>query len=133
MEKGFNKDLILVRGLPGSGKSTIGGIISDTVHSADDYFIDDAGEYKFDGIRLREAHKYCEDMCRADMLNVRDKIVVCNTFTTEWEMESYYNMAKEHGYRVHSIIVENRHNTKNIHGVGDDKVEVMRKRFNIIL
>lgn len=127
------KDLILVRGLPGSGKSTIGSIISDTVHSADDYFIDSSGEYKFDRIRLREAHKYCEDRCREDMLSGKERIVVCNTFTTEWEMESYYKTAKEYGYRVHSIIVENRHNSKNIHGVTDEKVEVMRKRFNIVL
>ena len=125
--------MILVRGLPGSGKSTIGSIISDTVHSADDYFIDSSGEYKFDGIRLREAHKYCEDRCRGDMLSGKERIVVCNTFTMGWEMDTYYNMAKEYGYRVHSIIVENRHNGKNIHGVTDEKVEVMRKRFNIVL
>jgi predicted kinase len=127
------KDLILVRGLPGSGKSTLGNIISDRVYSADDYFINKDNEYKFDGSKLREAHKYCEDRCRSDMLSGRDKIVICNTFTMEWEMGSYYNMAKEYGYRVHSIVVENRHNSKNIHGVGDEKVEIMRKRFNIVL
>ena len=36
-------------------------------------------------------------------------IVVHNTFTEVWEMEAYITLAKEHGYTVHTLIVENRH------------------------
>jgi len=34
---------------------------------------------------------------------------------------------------VASIIVENRHGGKNVHGVPEDKVEIMRNRFEIKL
>ena len=61
------------------------------------------------------------------------KIVVANTFTEEWEMDRYYEMADRYGYRVHSIIVENRHDGKNIHGVPEDKLQQMKERFQIKL
>jgi plasmid replication initiation protein len=61
------------------------------------------------------------------------KIVVSNTFTQEWEMQTYYELAEKYGYRVFSLIVENRHEGKNIHGVPDDKLEVMKNRFEIKL
>jgi hypothetical protein len=60
-------------------------------------------------------------------------IVVSNTFTQEWEMEPYYELAKEYGYKVFSIIVENRHGGVNIHGAPEEKVEQMRERFTIKL
>jgi hypothetical protein len=60
-------------------------------------------------------------------------IVVSNTFTQEWEMNDYYKMAEELGYMVFSLIVENRHGGKNIHGVPDDKLEIMKNRFEVKL
>jgi plasmid replication initiation protein len=60
-------------------------------------------------------------------------IVVSNTFTQEWEMDAYYELAGKYGYRVYSIIVENRHNGVNEHGVPADKLEQMKNRFEIKL
>jgi plasmid replication initiation protein len=59
--------------------------------------------------------------------------VVSNTFTQEWEMEAYYQLAAKYGYQVFSIIVENRHNGVNEHGVPEEKIEQMRNRFEIKL
>ena len=60
-------------------------------------------------------------------------IVVSNTFTQEWEMKPYYDMAKTYGYTVFSLIVENRHGGVNEHGVPEDKLEAMRVRFEFML
>jgi hypothetical protein len=62
-----------------------------------------------------------------------DKVIVSNTFTQEWEMKAYYELAEKYGYRVHSIIIENRHGGVNEHGVPDDKLEIMKNRFEISL
>ncbi len=62
-----------------------------------------------------------------------DKIIVSNTFTQEWEMEAYYWLAEQYGYRVHSLVVENRHMGVNQHGVPADKLEQMKNRFEIKL
>ncbi len=61
------------------------------------------------------------------------KIAVSNTFTQEWEMETYFELAKKHGFEVFTIIVENRHGGINQHGVPEDKIEQMKNRFEIKL
>jgi hypothetical protein len=60
-------------------------------------------------------------------------ICVSNTFTQEWEMQSYFELAKEYGYRVHSIIVENRHGGVNEHNVPDEVLTKMNNRFEVKL
>jgi hypothetical protein len=62
-----------------------------------------------------------------------ERIIVSNTFTQEWEMKPYYDIAEKYGYRVYSLIVENRHGGVNQHGVPSDKLEQMKNRFNIKL
>jgi len=133
-------DLILVRGLPGSGKSTLAKIIlqipsniEPEVLSADDFFVNSDGEYIFDATKLKEAHNYCQFRCSERMRQHKSRIVVANTFTQEWEMDIYYDMAKRYNYRVHTIIVENRHGSTNIHNVPEDKLQQMKERFQIKL
>jgi 50S ribosomal subunit-associated GTPase HflX len=60
-------------------------------------------------------------------------IVVSNTFTQEWEMEPYMELAKSWGYRVFSIVVENRHEGVNQHNVPEDKLQAMKDRFEFKL
>lgn len=137
------KILYIVRGLPGSGKSTFAQKLVDSdflVCEADKYFIDkETGEYKFDGSKIKDAHKYCQDLVETYMKDsmVNDQwyreIAVSNTFTMEWEMTYYFELAKKYGYKVFSIIVENRHNGENVHGVPTDKIEQMEDRFEIKL
>jgi predicted kinase len=125
------KELILLRGLPGSGKSTLAKMICSQHVEADMFFMQD-GEYKFDATKLKEAHAWCQGRTESWM-EKRYNVVVSNTFTQEWEMEAYYALAKKYGYQVHSLIVENRHNGVNEHGVPFDKLEQMKKRFEIKL
>ena len=60
-------------------------------------------------------------------------VVVSNTFTQEWEMKPYYELAEKYGYTVFSLVVENRHNGINTHGVPDETLEKMENRFEIKL
>lgn len=61
------------------------------------------------------------------------KIAVSNTFTQEWEMKPYFELAEKYGYMVFSTIVEKRHNNKNNHNVPEEKIEQMRNRFEVNL
>jgi predicted kinase len=130
------KELFLLRGLPGSGKSTLAKMLvgdKDYCHKeADMYFIDENGEYKFDVTKLRDAHAWCQEEVEF-LMKYEHKVVVSNTFTQEWEMQPYYDLAKKYGYRVHSLIVENRHGGVNEHGVPEDKLEIMKNRFEVKL
>lgn len=138
----MNKYLILLRGLPGAGKSSFAEFMypSFLVCEADKYFVDkNTGEYKWDGSKLHEAHEWCynlvETYMKDNLVNEQyyTEIVVSNTLTTENEVNKYKELGEKYGYIVISLIVENRHGNKSVHNVPEASIEKMRKRFSIKL
>jgi predicted kinase len=129
----MEKVLYIVRGIPGSGKSTFAKQLTSNVFEADHYFYDNDGNYNFIPSEIKEAHKECQQFVRYAMESSIQKIAVSNTFTQEWEMEPYLDMAKENGYTVFTVVVENRHGGKNVHNVPEDKIQMMKDRFQINL
>lgn len=127
------KELFLLRGLPGAGKSTLAKSISEVHYEADMYFVDADGNYNFNTAQLKDAHTWCQTMTRIAMEYNTPKVVVSNTFTQEWEMEAYYKLAEDYGYVVFSLVVENRHGGINEHGVPEDKLLQMKNRFEVKL
>jgi predicted kinase len=129
----MEKILYIVRGIPGSGKSTFAKTLGGIHIEADQYFVDLEGNYNFDGSKIKLAHNWCMIQTQKAMVDDEPKIVVSNTFTQEWEMETYFKLAEENGYKVFTIIVENRHGGVNQHGVPEDKLQMMKDRFSIKL
>ena len=144
------KTLFIVRGLPwlGSGKTTAaetlawnldhanGPVCNYKVHSADDYFYEQGenkGVYEFSREKLGKAHAQCKFRVTADMKKGLTKVFVANTFTTEKELNPYFELAKEYNYRVISLIVENRHGNSSIHNVPEESMHAMEKRFTVKL
>lgn len=130
--------LILLRGLPGSGKSTLAAELCENgkypVCSIDEYFTDrQTGSYKFEFDKNHLAYKACEEKARKSMQAAIEKIFVDNTFTLEWEMEPYFKMAGQFGYRVHVLTVEHRHNGCNVHGISREQLEKMAASYRVIL
>lgn len=123
------KELILFRGLPGSGKSSLAETLCETVISADQFFEDEEGNYNFDFTKLKDAHADCLLRTRGCMHLETPVIGVANTFTQEWEMEPYFKLAQELGYRIHTIVVENRHGGTNVHQVPEESIKRMESRF----
>ena len=128
------KELILVRGLPGSGKSTLAKTLGGDHYEADMYFqrgVDDV--YQFDVSKLKDAHQWCKMITEVAMMGGKQRIVISNTFTQQWEMDNYFALAKQYDYMVFTIIVENRHGGENIHNVPDETLQKMGNRFEIQL
>jgi predicted kinase len=133
----MSKELYLLRGLPGAGKTTMAKSFGAVCFEADMYFME-GNEYKFNPAKLKYAHEWCRNQVEISMKSgdnvLGDKrIAVSNTFTQEWEMQSYYELAEKYGYRVHSLIVENRHGGVNAHDVPQETLEKMKQRFEIKL
>ena len=132
----MNKQVYIVRGCPGSGKSTIARKIANLhslenkvakIFETDNYFMEN-GEYKFNPSKLKENHAKCfNDFL--DALNDRhvDVVIVANTFTRKWEYVNYSDAAKDSGYEVTMLIANG--NYKNVHNVPDDVVQKMKNRF----
>jgi len=92
-------ELILIRGLPGAGKSTIAKAMDGFVHfEADQWMTDADGNYHFDPDKLAAAHEACRAATKA-ALDAGQNVVVSNTFVELWEMQPYLDM----GYPVHVV------------------------------
>lgn len=125
--------LFLVRGLPGAGKSTFVKHLGDCVHlEADMYFLKN-GEYVFNKDELKDAHLWCQNSCYFALSFGKKNVVVSNTFTQEWEMKPYFEMAEKMGVEVTVLVVENYHGGKSIHDVPQQTMDAMEKRFTLKL
>jgi len=118
--------LTLVRGLPGSGKSTYARKLGLENHFEADMFFEKDGEYKFDPSKIKDAHEWCQSQTRA-ALKKGESVVVSNTFTQHWELKPYLDMAKELGAEVKVIRMTT--DFGNIHGVPEAVINNMKERF----
>ncbi|CAL8349259.1 unnamed protein product [Arctogadus glacialis] len=132
--------LILMRGLPGSGKSTFARELACTgptgvILSTDDYFANQDG-YTYDSSLLPIAHQWNQNRADEAMLKGCSPLIIDNTNLQAWEMKPYVAMALERGYRVFfqepntqwkfdPVELEKR--TK--HGVPQQKIAQMLERF----
>lgn len=128
----MEKVLIIVRGIPGCGKSAFAKLLGKNVCTADDFLMVN-GVYTWTPEKAGGAHVACQLKVKDLMKDGESPVIVANTSTTEKEMKPYYSLAEEYGYVVFSVIVENRHSEVNEHNVPLETLEKMRKRFDISL
>lgn len=120
----YVKTLWLIRGVSGSGKSTVaemlGYYLPSAISTEADKFRYIDGKYAWDKVPNHVAHLGCRKDIRKAVDDGMYHIVVSNTSTRNKDVNWYKNFAKEHGYRFMSLIVENYHETGNTHGVPED-------------
>lgn len=126
--------LYLVRGLPGSGKSTFASTLAralDCDHwEHDKYLYTEEGEYLWTEKRMAYAYRQCLRDTEATMER-QEPVVVSNVFPTAKSLKNYRKLAEKHNYRVTYIVVENRRGGVNIHDVPQEALDDMRKAFQI--
>lgn len=124
------KILVLMRGLPGEGKSTVCKELCLEVCSADLYFETQEG-YKFDINKLERAHSFCYNRAR-ELASQGVSFIVDNTNTTWKECKRYVELGVEFGYCV--IPLEPHRDIpnvcgRNVHGVPQEKWDQMKNRY----
>jgi predicted kinase len=125
-------ELIIIRGVPGTGKSTkarslIERNLADVHFEADQYFVNkETGVYEFDATKLRSAHKQCLNNTKAALMDGL-RVIVSNTFTTGAELDYYFALADE--CSAHVTIITLTQEYGSIHSVPEDKMAQMRKRL----
>jgi predicted kinase len=127
--------MYVMRGLPGSGKTTMARTLSKHVYATDDFWMKD-GEYVFDKERLKEAHRWnvdrVEDVLKKDI----SPVVVDNTNLEPCDIKPYLLLAMEYHYSLIlvepetpwkydvAVLVE-----KNVHHLGEGVMKKKIKQF----
>jgi predicted kinase len=129
--------LYLIRGLPGSGKSSLmetflTNEVVDEFYEADQFIDDINGELLYTSASITEAHRLCYQKTLDSLLRY-ENVGVSNTFVEDWELEPYLNLAKSINIKVVSIVVENRHEGVNTHQVPETTLNEMKTKFTLKL
>ncbi len=133
----LEKNVILVRGVMGSGKSTFAKMLiagRDAVLLENDmYMYDENGVYHYDETKKEY---YAKSLYRDFMQSINagvPYIVICNASPTWKNLKHYRKLAIDNGYKFTSLVIENRNETISVHDVDEEKVERFRKEFVIKL
>ena len=107
--------MILLRGIPGSGKTTLANKIRKKhlltfICSADRYFMRN-GSYQFDASKLHLAHKLCQEdadwyseyLAMQDILSRRGIVIIDNTNIRNEHCQVYKDIAAKHNMRYVEI------------------------------
>ena len=136
----MKKTLYIIRGLPGSGKSTLGynlasfdrsgrlhGGYDVHAYAADDWFTDKDLNYNFNPVELPDAHEDCRARVMGAMMSDVENICVCNTFSQAWEAEPYFKLCKQYEYTP--VVLECQSQFGSIHGVPQETIDEMKEQW----
>ena len=137
----------ILRGYPGSGKSTFAETISKeesaVIVSADNFWIDSFGKYNFDASKLKLAHQDCFDKFKEAVLSGRN-VIVDNTnlkyddakkyldflVTNNNLNETIYSVVfKEISYNDIEKAISLRTNREDGKNIPEDKMRMMHRLF----
>lgn len=128
--------LIIVRGIPGTGKSTKAKELMHQIYKntsekvihveADMYFERFGGIYNWNPELLRHAHRWCIDTALV-YLEKDYNVIVSNTFTVMSEMSEYLDHVFMYNHEYEIITMDKEYGS--IHSVPASTMLRMRERF----
>lgn len=102
--------VIIMSGIPGSGKSTIAEKLVEqhsgqsAIHTTDSYFIEN-GEYQFDKTKLHINHKKNQHAFEQSLKRKTPLVICDNTNLQQKHIGEYEALAFKYGYQVEVIKV----------------------------
>jgi hypothetical protein len=119
--------LLIIRGLPGSGKTTLAKSLPAFDHfEADQFFTGPDGIYRYDRTRIADAHIWCQAKAKKSLKEGRS-VVIANTFSRLHELTQYINLGYESGATIH--VIETTGRWTNVHGIPHDVLKRMAERW----
>lgn len=141
------KVMVIMRGCPGSGKSYQAtnilsrcyknADVNEFIFSADKFFTDKrTGHYRYNRSKLTAAHRWTYDNVQKAVSKEVTPVIIDNTNSEAWEMESYAKLAVNYGYWIEIVepLTEWAWNEielfkKNVHRVPLDSIMSMLGKY----
>lgn len=121
--------LTIIRGIPGSGKTTLAlqmNTDQSKVHVEADMFFMEDGVYVYDANRIKKAHQWCFEQTEKALQEGKN-VIVSNTFVKRWEVDPYLELAKKHNAPSEILVCEG--NYKSIHNVPEEVIQRMKNSW----
>lgn len=138
-EYSHGKTLYIMRGFPGSGKSTKAEQLGRDgyIFSTDDFWIDEKGNYNYDPNRAVDAHAWNQERAKKAMDQGLSPIVIDNTNIEAWEPKPYVEYAISKGYDIQFAESDAPWKNdaqelakRNTHGVPLEVIEEMQAKWH---
>jgi len=122
------KILYLVRGPFGTGKTEFARTMTNNVVSSWDYYMK-YGENKWNPQLKPYADKHCFTQTQELMANETEIVAVTSSFSSNSDLDCYYELAETYGYKVFCLIMDNRDILEYKKDVPDEIISDQAKRL----
>jgi len=127
------KTLYLIRGISGSGKSSLASAITEYAIASDDMpGLYQDGNYK---VELQgESHQWCFNNVEAWMQQDKNKVAVANTFVKQKYFQAYLDLAAKYRYAIQiihceGVLLPSGNQTSSIHNVPEEVLQRQRDNW----
>lgn len=132
----MRKTFYIMRGMPGSGKSFLAKQLAGKtgqIFTADDFFIDEQGNYNWDADKIGYAHQWNHDRTKAAINKGISPVILDNTNVSKFELRNLkplieYALSKEYETEIKEPNTSWAFNPeelakRNTHGLSQEQIE----------
>ena len=125
------KNLYIIRGIPGAGKTTLARTLAPLVIEPDMFRYTADMQYKFDSAMNAEVLRKVEDLAVYAVRRLKmPALAIAATHTRVEHIRKYIRLGLDNGYSV--TVIECRGDYGNVHGVPESVVARMRAEFETL-
>jgi broad-specificity NMP kinase len=133
------RQMILMQGVPGSGKSSIAGILASHINamvvSNNDYMVDDNNKYCFDPKMIPVSIEKCQNKA-VEYVEAGWNLIVDNVNAEGFTVDFYLELAEKYDYRV--MVIRTSRSAReccgeNIHRVPANSIFNMHSKLSELM